>query len=192
MLEIIVLYGLLPTYILIAALFESGGAIVNPGQFSLLKTPSFAALIPSAFSAESKADAAAFSGSLASIKTPTDSPTNDPLPTAVDDRTCKPASRKGVSIKDRKCVISGLSPICRMSMAIPAYGLSLLDKPDICTGVIDRGASFSSIFTLANRSPSAILFASAARAFASADAAFASSALELAPAKLDSACFAAA
>lgn len=79
-----------------------------------------------------------------------------------------------------------------MSMEIPAYGLSLVDKPAICSGVIDLGANFSSIFTLANRSPSAILFASAARALASAEAAFASSALELAPAKFASACFAVA
>lgn len=185
-------YGLLPTYILIGALFAPGGAIVNPGQSSLLEIPPFAAVIPSAFNADNKTDAAFLSDSLASVKTPTDSPMNDPLPTAVEINRFNPAARNGFSIKERKCVISGLSPICRMSMEIPAYGLSLLDKPVICSGVIDRGANFSSIFTLANRSPSAILFASAARAFASADAALASSALELAPAKLDSACFAAA
>lgn len=110
------LYGLLPTYILIAALFESGGAIVNPGQFSLLKIPSFAAGIPSAFNADSRAVAAIFSGSLASIKTPTDSPTNDPLPTAVEESGRNPAARKDASIKDRKCVISGLSPIWRINV----------------------------------------------------------------------------
>lgn len=188
----IMIQGLLPTYILIIALLAPGGAIVNPGHSSLFDTPAFAVLIPSAFSADSKADAAVLSDSLASTNTPTDSPMNDPLPTAVEENKFNPAARNGFSIKERKFVISGLSPIWSMSMEMPEYGLSLLDKAPICFCVIERGANLSSIFTLANRSPSAILLASAARAFASADSAFASSALALAPAKLDSACFAAA
>lgn len=121
-----IFYGLLPTYILIGALFAVSpfGAIMKPGQSSLLTIPAFLVVMPSAFNADSNAVAAIFSELLASTKTPTDSPMNDPLPTAVEDSGCNPAARKGISIKERKCVISGLSPIWRMSMEIPAYGLT--------------------------------------------------------------------